>query len=199
MFGDAGVRRLAEQNLEGCYQKRLLEAARFMWMDGIKEMMRGACAAAAKTLHLAADKNEGWGWGVNHGDIWIAEAAARLLCAAELDSSSPMDYDAAQQQQQDVEKQLREAGQLLKKAAPRAANFGPKGHPWASEINVALAKYHELREGDNDMTGWLDALRKRTVFWCAHVLGGAVPFPPKPRPRCQDAAALRRRLPDHCE
>ena len=31
---------MAERNLEGCYQKRLLEAARFMWMDGLKQMMQ---------------------------------------------------------------------------------------------------------------------------------------------------------------
>ncbi|MEM9457481.1 MAG: hypothetical protein AAGF11_25100 [Myxococcota bacterium] len=40
-FGDAEVRSQAEQNLDGCYQKRLLEAARLMWMDGAKQMMRG--------------------------------------------------------------------------------------------------------------------------------------------------------------
>ena len=25
-----------------------------------------------------------------------------------------------------------------------------------------------------DATAWLDALKKRTIFWCAQVLGGAV-------------------------
>ena len=32
-FGDTEARHWAEQNLKGCYQKRLLEAARFMWID----------------------------------------------------------------------------------------------------------------------------------------------------------------------
>jgi hypothetical protein len=40
-FGGAEVRRFAEQNLAGCYQKRLLEAARFMWMDGGRRLVGG--------------------------------------------------------------------------------------------------------------------------------------------------------------
>ena len=57
-FGNSEVRQMAERNLEGCYQKRLLEAARFMWMDGLKQMMQGAWADATKTLVAAATK--GW-------------------------------------------------------------------------------------------------------------------------------------------
>ena len=47
-FGDAEVRRMAEQNLEGCYQKRLLEAARFMWTDGCKLMRRGGVGGGGR-------------------------------------------------------------------------------------------------------------------------------------------------------
>ena len=60
-FEDADIRRLAEQNLEGCYQKRLLEAARFMWIDGIRKMMDGQWSEAAEILHQAAQKKDGWG------------------------------------------------------------------------------------------------------------------------------------------
>jgi hypothetical protein len=42
-----------------------------------------------------------------------------------------------------------------------------------------------------------EALKSRTAYWCAQVLGGAAPFPPKPRPRLEDATALVRRLPGH--
>ncbi len=59
-FGDPEVRRMAEQNLAGCYQKRLLEAARFLWIDGVKQMMRGEWATAAETLRRAAAKVDGW-------------------------------------------------------------------------------------------------------------------------------------------
>lgn len=58
-FGNADVRWLAERNLEGCYQKRLLEAARFMWIDGLEQMTRGEWAAAAETLRLANEKRDG--------------------------------------------------------------------------------------------------------------------------------------------
>ena len=85
-FGNHEVRQMAERNLEGCYQKRLLEAARFMWMDGLKQMMQGNWTDAIKTLDAAASKKDGWGWAVNYGDIWISDAAARLIYGAE---SSP--------------------------------------------------------------------------------------------------------------
>ena len=194
-FGDTEVRRVAEGNLEGCYQKRLLETARFMWMDGIGQMMRCEWSAAAETLCLAAAKKDGWGWGVNNGDIWIAESAARLARLAELDARDVVD-DA------DATRQLHEISQLVEKGAARAGErgfCGPEGHPWASEISAALAQYCGLRENGTDKTACFDTLRKRLTFWCAPVLGGAAPFPPKLRPRLQDAAALRRCLPGHNE
>ena len=87
-FGDSEVRWLAEQNLKGCYQKRLLEAARFMWSRGLEQMMRGEWAEAAETLRLAAAKRDGWGWAVNFGDIWFSESAARLVHGASLIDSN---------------------------------------------------------------------------------------------------------------
>ena len=74
---------------------------------------------------------------------------------------------------------------------------GPEGHPWANEIRTALAEYGGVRGNGADAAAWLDALKKRALFWCAHALGGSPPFPPKPRPRLQDAAALKQRLPGH--
>ena len=50
---------MAERNLEGCYQKRLLEAARFMWMDGLKQMMQGAWTRCHKDPRCCCDK-KGW-------------------------------------------------------------------------------------------------------------------------------------------
>lgn len=192
-FGDAEVRRLAEQNLAGCYQKRLLEAARFMWIDGLKQMMRGERAAAAETLRLAAAKKDGWGWAVNYGDIWLSESAARLVHGAGLAARGGAEKG-------DGARWVAEAARLLEKCVARADEarvFGPEGHPWAAELGAALAAYHRLQDRGADTTAWREALELRTVYWCAQALGGAAPFPPKPRPRLEDAAALVRRLPGH--
>ena len=192
-FGDAEVRQLAEQNLEGCYQKRLLETARFLWMDGVEKMLRGEWAAAAETLRLAAAQKDGWGWAVNYGDIWISEAAARLVHGAEIESrDGAEDGDAAWW--------ITESARLLAMGVARAdasGDFGPEGHPWASELGAALRSYRRVRDSGADTTGWLKELKQRTATWCAWALGGAAPFPPKPRPRREDASALVRRMPGH--
>jgi hypothetical protein len=192
-FGDAEVRRLAEQNLEGCYQKRLLEAARFMWVDGLEQMMRGEWAAAVEMLRLAAEKKDGWGWAVNYGDIWLAESAARLVHGAELAASNEAKAD-------DAASWIAEAARLLEKCVARADEagvFGLEGHPWAAEMRAALASYRSLQASGTLVPDWLAALKLRTMYWCAQVLGGAAPFPPRPRPRLEDAGALVRRLPGH--
>lgn len=191
-FGAPEVRRLAEQNLAGCYQKRLLEAARFMWIDGVEQMLRGEWATAAHTLRLAAAKVDGWGWAVNYGDIWLSESAARLVHGAQLAARNVDDSDATQW--------LTEAALVLQKGVARAdasGVFAPEGHPWASEIGEALTSYRSLRDNGADTADWLQAFKHRTIYWCAQVLSGMPPFPPKPRPRREDAAALVGRLPGH--
>lgn len=188
-FGSSEVRGLAEQNLEGCYDKRRLEAARFMWNRGAKQMMRGEWEAAAETMRLAAAKKEGWGWAVNYGDIWLAEAAARLVRAAEFSARSP-----------DGARYLADAETLLKKCVERAEEsraFGPSGHPWATEVDAALDSFRSLRQSGADTSTWLEAFKLRTAYWCAQILGGAFPFPPKLRPRLEEADALVQRLPKH--
>ncbi|MEM6789958.1 MAG: hypothetical protein AAF715_20730 [Myxococcota bacterium] len=192
-FGDANVRRAAEQNLEGCYQKRLLEAARFMWMDGAEQMMRGEWVVAAETLRLAAAKKDGWGWAVNHGEIWLAEAAARLVQGAEL---------AAQHGVTDPESAhwVEVAAHLVERSLARTAEerfFDGGAHPWAAELVASLAAYRGLAGDGGAPVDWLEDFKLRTVYWCAQLLGGAPPFPPKVRPRRDDAAELRRRLPGH--
>ena len=61
-FGGIDVRRQAELNLEGCYQKRVLEAARFMWMDASQQMLDGRWQTAIETLKRAGKMKDGWGW-----------------------------------------------------------------------------------------------------------------------------------------
>ncbi len=191
-FGDAEIRWMAERNLEGCYAKRQLEAARFMWNDGARQMMRGEWQAAAQTFHLAAAKKDGWGWAVNYGDIWLAEAVARILHGATHDAADETGWVA-------------EASRLLEACVERANDsgmFGPEGHPWASEVDTALTSYLCLRDQGADTSDWLGALEARTIFWCAQVLSGAPPFPPKTSPRRTDdpqdrsGRARRAALPD---
>lgn len=183
---------MAEQNLAGCYQKRLLEAARFLWIDGVEQMMQGQWTTAVETFQLAAAMKDGWGWAVNHGDIWMAEAAARIVHGAELAAGKGASHDEAALW-------INEAARLLQKSVDRSREsgaFGPEGHPWASEIGTALVSYRNLREAGASTADWLEAFKLRTVFWCAQVLGGAAPFPPRPAPRREDAATLARRLRD---
>ncbi|MEM9457482.1 MAG: hypothetical protein AAGF11_25105 [Myxococcota bacterium] len=129
---------------------------------------------------------------MNYGDIWLSEAAARLIHGAQLVArNGAEDREGA--------RWIAEAARLLERAAQRADEagvFGPEGHPWASELDAALASYSPGDSG-TDAADWLEALKLRTVYWCAQVLGGAVPFPPKLRPRLEDAAALVQRLPGH--
>ena len=190
-FADAEVRQMAEQNLKGCYQKRLLEAARFMWIDGIELMMQGRWAKAVETLQSASAQNNGWGWAVNYGDIWISESAARLICAGSLESQEETDTI-------DRAAWIAESRRLLERAMRRANESGvfeAQGHPWANEISAAIGTYLNLQDNDADISEWLQSFILRTHYWCAQVLGGAPPFPPQPRPRLEDAAVLTQRLP----
>ena len=192
-FGDSEVRRMAEQNLEGCYNKRLLEAARFMWIDGIKQMMRGEWSIAAEIFHLASIKKNGWGWAVNYGDIWISESVSRIIQGVEIAISKGSKDEHSKKFIIDAEK-------LLKKGISRAEEtpvFGNEGHPWASEITSFLTSYHTIKESTTDLVKWLKEFKSRTVYWCAQVLGGAPPFPPKPRVRLEDSEVLISRLPGH--
>ena len=96
----------AESNLEGCYAKRQLEAAKFIWMNGMEKTIKGIQAmmmgkeeeeggglvveqkeAASKVLldqavvlfERAVGKKDGWGWGVNNGEAWLGLASSKLL------------------------------------------------------------------------------------------------------------------------
>lgn len=193
-FGDPRTRWMAEQNLDGCYQKRLLEAARYLWIDAVQQMLHGDWASAAETLQRAAAKHDGWGWAVNFGDIWFTESVARLIHGAQLS------LDAVNGQAAQGREWINAAAQLLDRAVARtdeARFFGPEGHPWAGEIAAGLADCRRLQATGGDLSGWLSEFQVRTVYWCGQILAGAFPFPPQPRPRREDAAQLRQRLPGH--
>ena len=79
LFPSSEVRAFGRENLAGCYAKRQLEAAKFPWLDGMGKMLKKDWAGAKHTLELAASKKDGWGWGVNNGDIWISLGAVQLI------------------------------------------------------------------------------------------------------------------------
>ena len=189
-FGEREVRRLAEQNLEGCYQKRLLEAARFMWMQGAQNLLAGHWQVAIETFQRAAEKKEGWGWAVNYGDIWLGEASAHLVLGAErlIQQVEPS---------ADESMWLHRVQTLLNRAQQRineSGAFGSEGHPWLTEIRNAIHALEGLEKMGADLTGWLADFKQRTMYWSAQILAGADPFPPRVKPRLEDADTLVRRL-----
>ena len=190
-FGDDYARYYAEQNLKGCYQKRLLEAARFMWYDGIEYILQNDWENAISTFREAALKKDGWGWAVNHGDIWLAEAVATISKGVENSSKSENPKDLVW---------IDEAEKLLEKAHTRASEagvFDDEGHPWISEVISSLKSYKDLISSNNDTTDWLSEFMIRTVFWCSQVLAGVAPFPPKCRERLADESTLIEKIPGH--
>ena len=106
-FGGAAAE-FAETNLEGCYAKRQLEAAKFIWMEGMEACVEGGYRRnwemevevevevegvdakvhtksdllferAEHLFERASRKKSGWGWGVNNGEIYLGQATAILL------------------------------------------------------------------------------------------------------------------------
>ena len=190
-FGDNEVRFYAEQNLKGCYQKRLLEAARFMWYDGIQLMLQSEWTAAIDIFRAAYGKKEGWGWAVNYGDIWLSEAVSIINKGAELSTNVV---------NQDEKNWIIKATKLIDRSYLRAKEsgvFGPEGHPWISEVKSALESYKILNDRHDDTAQWLEEFNERTVYWCSQVLAGVFPFPPKERTRLASESRLIEKLPGH--
>ncbi len=195
-FGNREVRSLAEQNLKGCYQKRQLEAARFMWVDAAKRMMKRQWQQAMDLLQEAALKKEGWGWAVNYGDIWIAEAQARIVLAAQQALLSKHIPPMPPGSEPRIQTQA-----LLDQARTRAEEsgvFADKGHPWISEVQTALNTLSSIQQA-SELATWLETFIQRCDYWCAQILAGMPPFPPQPRARLVDKELLRQAMPEYPE
>ena len=100
-FRDSKLTDFVETNLEGCYAKRLLEAAKFIWITGMQETLKGIDAVlqerevmgkvnnggTSATIFMKAEelfvravsKKKGWGWGVNNGEIFLCQATVKLF------------------------------------------------------------------------------------------------------------------------
>jgi len=177
MFANEDVRHQAEMNLDGCYKKRVLEAAKFMWMDGLQQMMHGKWSSAGDTLQRAAAKRDGWGWGVNLGEIWIAAAAARIIEVARLQRTSNVG----------VLDEIKEVSVLLQKARSRCSD-----HPWMQLNTNAAAEYLTLLKDGSDTTEWERKFEESTKEWCATYLTNW-----QPKPRLEEASTLVQQLPGH--
>ena len=87
----------AEENLKGCFAKRQLEAAKYLWREGMERTVVGmdgmfrngatrlsnadekVWVDIAQLFERAAELKEGWGWGVNNGEIYLALASVNIL------------------------------------------------------------------------------------------------------------------------
>lgn len=166
LFPDERVVSEAQRNLDGCLAKRQLEAAKFGWMRGMQHMLDGRWDEAERELLQAAGKKDGWGWGVNNGDIWIALGATQAL-------------RQGQQQEEHLTNsvgniQLDEAEATLKLAAGRRAD-----HPWTLEALEAVKKARELisSQSSDDLVQWREDFQTETHNWCRALLKQVAPKP----------------------
>lgn len=150
-FPDDAVRRDAEANLVGCFEKRKLEAARELWLRGLRRLAQGEARVVANVvvgaespegstavtsegllgplgaladLRTAAGLKGGFGWGVNQGEIKAALGSA-LLLAAELDPGS--------------------AAALVAEAKAVLTEAETLNHPWTLELLDFLKQDQEMR------------------------------------------------------
>ena len=103
-----------------------------MWYDGIELMLQNEWTAAIEVFRAAYDKKEGWGWAVNYGDIWLSEAVALIINGV---SSGVKTTNVEDLEWFKVASELVARTQLRSK---ESGVFGSEGHPWISEINIAL-------------------------------------------------------------
>ena len=192
-FDNDEIRYYTEQNLKGCYQKRQLEAARFMWYDGIQLMLQSKWTEAIEIFKRAALKKEGCGSAVNYGDIWLSEAVATIMKGVQNSQDSS--------NEEDIE-WIDTAGKLIEKSLVRVKEsgvFDEEGHPWTSEVDSSLKSYQDLVSQGKDTGPWLEQFQSHTIFWCSQVLAGVPPFPPKCRDRLADESTLIEKLPVYNE
>ena len=135
-------------------------------------MLKKDWAGAKHTLELAASKKDGWGWGVNNGDIWISLGAVQLIEWGEAQVRDDAGSSSA------TMAGLEEANATLQKAANRTAT-----HPWTlanlRAVDELGAAYQQGTEGRTEFEVLLQGLIEETIRWCEDLLQYVRP---KPRP-----------------
>jgi len=169
LFPDKEVQRMAGQNLEGCYAKRLLEAAKFLWMKGLSHILDEDWQHAASVLQRAAGMKDGWGWGINNGDIYIALSGVYLIQG--IDEWQVGGHD------QVCGDLFAEVDTMLQKAKKRSP-----GHPWTAANTRALQTIrHSLCHQGNASANSIAAQRRSVLdenkSWCRQVLKHVQPAP----------------------
>lgn len=186
----------ARLNLEGCLAKRKLEAAKFLYLEGLQLMEAGSWGAAEKTLAHAAQLKDGWGWGVNNGEIWVARSAAliviycrQLVASAEGADATEVELVAelsagvrGSEESNPIvgggASMLDEAAATLQLAFSRQPDL-----PWTRHNMAAVDRFqtlaHELRGKGGILAGEVAEFTKKTKDWCKEALKHAQP---KPRP-----------------
>ena len=122
-----------------------------MWVDAMRQMLRGEWEAAEAQLAAAAGKKDGWGWGVNNGDIWLSQAAARAVLALQPVFAAPHDGGGGgggEANATAARHGLAEAAALVDKADARTA-----GHPWTAHHRQWLGVLRPLVNPEEEEEG----------------------------------------------
>lgn len=164
----------AESNLEGCYAKRQLEAAKFIWIKGLEKTLQlmsnkieGQDAEkelidCEDTFERAAGKKSGWGWGVNNGEIFLSAASVKFLRSLLASSGTNRLI-------------LHKSGcDLVKRAEERNKHF-----PWMMYLKEFCE--NSAVENSNDQRAKYDDFVQQTSKWMQASLRNA-----QPRPRAKE-------------
>ena len=150
--GEESAAQIARENLGGCYAKRQLEAAKFLWVAQLEAAQREEVdwAAVEAALLRAVAMKEGWGWGVNNGDIWMLLGAAQAVSG-----------------------RLDEADATLALAHERSPS-----HPWTQANQHAVRELRAIGTAAADeesRRARRAALVTETRSWCSQVLPAVRP------------------------
>jgi len=84
---DSSVIAMTNANLDGCFKKRMLEAAKFTMFEGLRLVVDSRWEQATRLLQKSAELKDGWGWGLNVGEPYVALGCNQLIQAALLAES----------------------------------------------------------------------------------------------------------------
>ena len=130
------------------------------------------------------------GGGSNFGDIWISEAAAQIVCGVE----HALRGEDRHHENSPWNDRVHERSVWRRRDQTTTTFCGEWGHPWLIEIREAFETYQCIQDEEHHIVAWLEKFKCRTIFWCAQILAGVGPFPPKPNLCIDDEQVLIERL-----